>query len=69
MTERDSASSCTGKSRYASFSEARKKASRSGKRRSARFQVYHCRYCNGFHFGAHQQKRSQGRRPQSEEYA
>lgn len=51
---------CTGKSPFASFGEAQKRARRMRQRdNGAHVEPYHCRHCNRFHVG---EARSYGRR-------
>lgn len=50
MTREDG--SCTGKKRFASFTQAEKCARQQSRRRDdAPRRAYHCRLCSGFHVG------------------
>lgn len=49
----DPSRGCEGKERFLTFGQAERVAKLSRKRKKTKFVTYHCRNCQGFHFGNH----------------
>jgi hypothetical protein len=59
----DPSRGCVGKQRFETYSEAARIASRSVKRKETIARAYHCKHCNGFHWGTSQNRISKKLKP------